>query len=196
MLVVERQKVMATQVALRRQQLSSNSSNNMSLSTIETTLLEQKRNYQMHLRNLQKSIRNQLIQEKQNSTHFTSNPYIAKIIKRRKNFGTELKFDQNNWQLIPNTCETMQIMPSQYAHSIASHINNWSQPLFYPNVQPLFHSNPHQCLKYASSAHYVRPQIEMTQYFRSELAPNNTKVLQTKNSSSFTMDAILGIKKS
>jgi hypothetical protein len=42
----------------------------------------------------------------------------------------------------------------------------------------------------------MRPQIEMTQYINSELAPNNTKVLQTKKCSSFTMDAILGIKKS
>ncbi len=46
MFVIETQKVMATRVALRRQQLSSNSSNNMSLSIIETTFLEQKPNYQ------------------------------------------------------------------------------------------------------------------------------------------------------
>lgn len=87
LLVVERQKVMATQVALRRQQQSSSNSSN--LDVIEHTLLEQKRNYQKHLRSLQKIIRNESLQkqQQQRSLRFACNDYVARILKRRKSYG-------------------------------------------------------------------------------------------------------------
>lgn len=72
-------------MALRRQQQSSSGSSN--LSSIEEALLEQKRSYQRHLRSLQKSLRNELLQEQQKNSATQTTPsslYAQRLMKRRK----------------------------------------------------------------------------------------------------------------
>ncbi|XP_054163308.1 uncharacterized protein LOC128961128 [Oppia nitens] len=102
-LVVERQKVMATQVALRRQQISSTGKDR---TAIETVLMEQKRRYQVQLRTVQKAIRNEMIREKQNASLYLQNPYIAKMIKRRKNYGIGVIPEPKLWPFLATATTT------------------------------------------------------------------------------------------
>lgn len=180
MLVVERQKVMATQVALRRQQMSANQCHSGNTAVTEAVLREQKRNYQIHLRNIQKSIRNQIIAEKQNSNLFLQNPYFAKILKRRKNFGIDLQVDVNYWQTLLNRSLLMRITGSEANY--ASVLTACSPlPIVCPTVVPIS--------TYAdiASASHKTPQNVCSQ-----MCSQNKK--QLKNYSTFTVDAILGNK--
>ncbi|KAI1302342.1 Doublesex- and mab-3-related transcription factor 2 [Halotydeus destructor] len=98
LLVVERQKVMAAQVALRRHQQTKGNNNGKGNpsnskctepSVSEKELLEQKREYQRHLRTLQKTMRNELIAQQQLNSDIiaTNGHYAARIMKKRMLLG-------------------------------------------------------------------------------------------------------------
>ena len=187
MLVVERQKVMATQVALRRQQMSANHCQSAATAVTEAALREQKRNYQVHLRNIQKSIRNQIITEKQNSNFFLQNPYFAKILKRRKNFGIDMNVEFNYWQTVLNRSLMMRIGDSHSTY--ANVLNSCSaQPIIYSH-QPIVPNYVYSDVPSSSQFTCANPK----QSFCPQMCSQTDK--QVKNYSSFTVDAILGTKR-
>ena len=189
LLVVERQKVMATQVALRRQQISAVSSANHSSTTgvTEAVLMEQKRNYQIHLRNIQKSLRNQMIAEKQSSGFLLQNPYIAKVLKRRKNLGTDLKFDLSYWQMLSNRSLMMRL-PMSESNCANPFIPCETQPVIYPNSMPFMSFNGNNCLKL--SYNQINDTMITKEIVSAQFCLPERK--QIKSYSSFTVDAILG----
>ena len=187
LLVVERQKVMATQVALRRQQLSANQCNNSAKAVTEALLMEQKRNYQIHLRNIQKTLRNQMIAEKQSTGFLLQNPYFAKIIKRRRNLGTDFKMELNYWQMLSSRSLLMR-MPS--FESNCALIPSDFQSLFYSNSIPFMSTNANNLLKLSSNHNMKETPILTT----NKTVPTQLGPKQVKNYSSFTVDAILGNK--
>ena len=99
LLVVERQKVMATQVALRRQQSASNSSisSPTNLSSIEANLLEQKKTYQRHLRSLQRSVRSEFVENRKKKFKL-----IMLMETKNKRTDEQNEKRENNWINIHN----------------------------------------------------------------------------------------------
>ena len=189
LLVVERQKVMATQVALRRQQISAVNQGNSSTSNVtESVLIEQKRNYQIHLRNIQKTLRNQIIAEKQSSGLLLQNPYFAKILKRRKNLGTDLKLDLSYWQMLSNRSLMMRSLPVSDPNCANPFIPCESQPLIYSNLTPFMSINGNNCLKV--SFNQMNEMITKESVVSTQFCSPERK--QIKSYSSFTVDAILG----